>query len=80
MFELYNPSPNFEEKLYYEFGECYEIENPGTDNRFHRGSEQDQTALLPATGTFNTGDAWFRTRTIPIEGGEISINIHSLDS
>jgi hypothetical protein len=75
LFEVYDPSPNFDNRLYYEFGECYEIGNAGESDRYHKGNDQIQTTSQPAKGTFKTGSAWFRLRTIPIDGGETTVNI-----
>lgn len=68
--ELYTPAKSASEGLnvYYEFGEEYGIGNAGTANAYHQGMLQNQSADLvtPATFKFNKGDAWYRTRNIPI--------------
>lgn len=68
--ELYTPAKAASEGLnvYYEFSEEYGIGNAGTLLAFHQGMLQNQTddLITPATFKFNKGDAWYRTRTIPI--------------
>jgi hypothetical protein len=49
-------------EFYFEFGEVYNILNPGASNRYHAGPLQDQTATLPATGAFYEGDTYIRFR------------------
>ncbi|OHC00335.1 MAG: hypothetical protein A2Z57_04390 [Planctomycetes bacterium RIFCSPHIGHO2_12_39_6] len=69
--EIYNPKKEAEIEKYYEIGECYEIGNPGTGLRYHKGLTQDQDPLnpvtTPATGTFQNGDVWYRFRTMPYD-------------
>lgn len=68
--ELYTPAKSASEGLdvYYEFSEEYDIINPGEATRSHQGQLQNQSSdlLTPATFKFNKGDAWYRTRNIPI--------------
>lgn len=62
--EIYRSNLQTNEKLYYEFGECYEIyELNGV--KYHAGPLQNQTASANARGIFNTGDVWYRRRSIP---------------
>jgi len=49
--------------VYYEIGEAYDIYEDGGIN-YHRGMNQDQTALLPATFTFTGGDIYYHSRSI----------------
>jgi hypothetical protein len=67
--KIYRPSHNVssEDTLYYEFGECYPILNPGTDDRYHAGMLQDQTQYVPATFIFSDGDVFFTGLNIPID-------------
>ena len=73
LFEIYTPTPTAKEQIYYEFGECYEIGNPGAENRYHKGPIQDQNpnsySGIPAKGTFSTGDTYYRIRGIPFTSG-----------
>lgn len=64
--EIYRGNLQTEEKLYYEFGECYPIYTQG-GVKYHAGPTQNQTASQPATGTFNSGDVWYRRRAIPYD-------------
>lgn len=77
-YELYTPRLEEKARVFYEFGECYDIEpayQNGLLEYIHIGLSQDQVFLpapggiltsIPATGTFKTGDAYFRERVIPI--------------
>ena len=62
--ELYTPKSPSSEKIFYEFGECYEIEQPGGIGfHIHKGPTQDQVYPgTPATGTFDHGNVYFRPR------------------
>jgi hypothetical protein len=67
--EFYSELPDFEVDVYYEFGECFEIGTDNLGNKFHKGLTTNQNSFLPstfpATGTFRTGDAYYRLRQIP---------------
>jgi len=72
LFEIYTPKLKVEENLFFEFGECFDIgESNGV--KFHKGATQDQDPVnpfnSPATGTFQTGDAYYRQRSIPLTSG-----------
>ena len=45
LFEIYTPKKNIETKIYREIGECFDILNPGTDDRAHQGNFQDQAPI-----------------------------------
>lgn len=63
--EVYTPALNTtdELQLYYEFGETYEVLNPGQANRAHQGKSQDQiVGVQPAIYTFIRGDYYIRQR------------------
>lgn len=57
LIEVYRPNQSPQEVVYNEFGEEFEVVNG-----LHMGQTQDQTSLLPATGTFDFGDIYFRER------------------
>lgn len=61
LIEIYTPkksSPTGEDlNVFYEFGEAYDIINPGTTLATHSKT----------TGEFNEGDVFYRTRDIPIQ-------------
>lgn len=64
--EIYSPKLEEDQDIYYEIGECYPVLNPTTANRLHGGQTQDQTASLPAKGTFGPeGDTYFYKRDVP---------------
>ena len=65
--ELYTPKLREDTSFYYEFGEFYEIGEPGTEDAFHKGSTQDQTSTAPAISEFKSGDTYLRTRLMPTE-------------
>ena len=46
IFEIYTPKKEIEEKIYREIGECFDILNPGTDDRQHQGSARDQGPIV----------------------------------
>lgn len=76
LIEIYTPAPNAsdDQLVYYEFGETYNVLNPGESDRYHEGMVQDQTALLPATFEFTRGDFYIKERKIPFAADLTSIN------
>ena len=60
-------APN--QRLFYEFGKCFGIGNPGTSNAYHIGLERTQTAAIGpnhyATISGTNGDLFYRKRTVP---------------
>ncbi len=68
VFEIYTPRLNVNNKIYYEMGEEFEV-GVSRGIPFHKGLTTDQDPAnpynSPATGTFRTGDAWYRKRQIP---------------
>tara|TARA_R100000544_G_C2227501_1_gene61982 strand:+ start:15031 stop:19479 length:4449 start_codon:yes stop_codon:yes gene_type:complete len=83
LFEVYHPRLDVDEDLYYEVGECYKVlvfTRAGTDYRYHEGQDKNQDAIFidrGATGTFKTGDTYFRSRSIPVST-LINANYNSL--
>lgn len=73
LFEIYTPKPSSAIQ-FYEFGECFEIGNPHEVGRFHRGLTQDQDPNdpinTPATGTFETGNVFYRFRNFVLGGAK----------
>lgn len=66
--EIYTPQlkeVSSDYKLFYDFGQKFEVANWGTANACHRGSSQDQTASQPAIVVINKGDAYIRDRELP---------------
>lgn len=80
LFEIYTPKAADEVITYYEFGECYKIGEDANGNKYHKkgagAGATDQDPLdpigVPATGTFKTGDVYFRIRTMPVTDGQRS--------
>jgi len=67
--EIYRPQKT-EDAIYYEIGATYEIyEDSGV--RYHKGDTQDQTALLPATGSMANGDIYHITRYVDAGSDQI---------
>jgi hypothetical protein len=74
MIEFYTPRSESENLLYFEFGECYDIEpvvQNGIDIVRHKGETQDQvfppsplTTVTPAMTDLKTGDVWYRARNL----------------
>lgn len=69
-FEIYTPKLDVSTDIYYEIGECYEVgktTSPSGDTiYYHSGSTSNQNRILgiPAKGTFNSGDTYYRNRDI----------------
>ena len=67
--ELYDEKLDIETEIFYEFAECFEVGTDANGNKYHKGLAQDQDPInpvtTPATGTFRTGDAYYRLREIP---------------
>lgn len=64
---IYTPMANptsIDDSVYYEWGEEYDIYTGAGGIRYHRGMNQDQTALQPATFTWAEGDVYFHQRTM----------------
>jgi len=67
LIEMYTPK-TIEDTIFYECGECHKILDPGTSNRRHQGTEQDQIiGIQPATGVFKGGDTYWRTSQYAIK-------------
>lgn len=63
---IYTPMANptdIADSVYWEWGEEYDIYEDNEVN-YHRGMDQDQTALQPATFTWAEGDVYFHERTM----------------
>ena len=66
--ELYKPSGvinSLGTKQFFEFGKKFAIINAGTENAYHGGDIQDQTATLPAIVKVDEGTAYVRNRELP---------------
>lgn len=67
--ELYKPS-NLSNPLgssqFYEFQKKFPIIGAGTEERYHTGNIQDQTAVLPALIEISEGTAYVRNRELPV--------------
>jgi hypothetical protein len=66
---MLNPT-NDADSVYWEWGEAYDIYSIAGVN-YHRGKDQDQTAIQPATFTWPEGDVYFHKRTM-YNGGTTS--------
>lgn len=75
LFEIYSPKLELELDIYYEIGECFEVEETilnGKKYYSHKGlvgnDNQSPFALSskPAKGTFRSGDTFYRERVIPL--------------
>lgn len=74
MVEFYTPRLEAEKLLYFEFGECYDVEpvvQNGIEVVRHKGNIQDQVFLpvplntfQPAISNLKTGDVWYRSRQL----------------
>lgn len=67
--ELYKPS-NLSNPLgstqFFEFQKKFVIINAGTEEAYHTGTTQDQTATLPALVEISEGTAYVRNREMPV--------------
>lgn len=66
--EIYTPSANINvtQQVFYEFGETYEVLDPGTPTRRHQGQSQNQiVGTQPALYSFIRGDFYIKKRKIP---------------
>lgn len=76
LFEIYTPRNDSQIKFFYEFGECFDVGTAvinGVRQKYHKGLSQDQSfgispsmPVTPATGTFRTGDVYYRRREMQI--------------
>lgn len=69
--EIYRPKKVSDPVVYYQFGEVLPISNPHTASRSHgagfNGTTQyviNELSIVPATGTFKSGDAYLRYRSM----------------
>lgn len=66
----YTNQEGVKDRIYNEFGKCYGIGNAGTENAYHIGTVQTQSAVAPAVTPaiidIANGDLFFRKRTIPV--------------
>jgi len=84
-FEIYTPKREVSQNIYYEIGECYEVMTAAAGEKYHQGQIQNQDPFdpynTPATGTFKTGDAWYRDRIIPYNNAGAAFGVfHHIDS
>lgn len=86
LFEIYSPKLELDKDIYYEIGECFEVQETilnGKKYYSHKGlvnaDDQSPFALStkPATGTFRSGDTFYRGRTIPVTSGRKNYTIDS---
>lgn len=67
--EIYKPSSlsnPLVSKQFFEFQQKFVILNPGTDDAYHAGNVQDQSATQPAIVKISSGTAYVRNREMPI--------------
>lgn len=69
--ELYTPSKNYDNNIFYEIGECYEILTvniAGQLKKYHSGnvSNQNLTLNTPAVISVYEGGVYYRNRNFPI--------------
>lgn len=70
MVEIYTPQSDIDSSdgLYFEKGEVFEIGNPHTPQRYHKGEFQNQDpnnySGVPATGVFERGDIYHIARAL----------------
>lgn len=76
MVEYYSPKLKLEEGVSednaFEIGECFDILDPGTENRRHGAGTGGVDQILdvsPSTGILQNGDIYFRKRNMVIQSG-----------
>ena len=64
--EIYTPRKSSDSLIYYEIGERYDILDPGSALRRHKGQTQDQnaSATLPAIIRLTDGDVYYKSRNM----------------
>ena len=83
LFEIYTPKLELDADIYYEIGECFEVEETilnGKKYYSHKGLTSNQSPFAlsnPATGYFRSGDTFYRNRSIPITTGSKTNRIDS---
>jgi len=84
--EIYTPELQETEKIYYEFGQAYQVLNAGLSNRSHQGETQNQSgtfingvSTIPATGTFTRGDVWIRPRRMYVAAFALNVPPYWVD-
>jgi hypothetical protein len=81
--EIYTPAKNTtpDQQVFYEFGETYNILNPGTGSRAHDGQVQPQIfGTQPAKYEFIRGDFYLRQRNLPFDASLGSVtNVYIID-
>lgn len=81
--EIYSPRNDVSTRVYYEIGEIYDIGDPGTGARYHKGQYQNQDPLnlsgVPARGTLFDGDSYIYLRSfsakIPTTGSDGRVDV-----
>lgn len=66
--EVYTPATgnaSANENIFYEFGQQFGIINPGTDQAYHAGNEQNQSAVDDAIIRIDNGSSYVRNREFP---------------
>lgn len=80
---LYNQTNNSatDQRTFYEFGKCFGIGNPGTDNAYHMGDYSTQTPNLSTQAIISTssGDLFARQRKVTY-GDLYSFLVNSFDN
>jgi len=69
MVEIYKPSSisnPLSTQQFFEFQKKFAIINAGTENAYHGGNKQNQTAVLPALVEISEGTAYVRNREQPL--------------
>ncbi len=74
LIEIITPRQSLSENFYHAVSPTYDIGNPGTSNRYHKGGVLDQNpaapALTPATGVIDQGDHVYRIRADFFKGAD----------
>jgi hypothetical protein len=79
--EIYTPQAaaiSTDYKIFYDFGQKFEIINWGTANAYHAANVQNQSAIAPALMSVINGDAYIRNREYPTNtifpGTQVTVN------
>lgn len=71
LIELYTPKKQVDKAFYYEFGQVWDIVNPGEADRAHGGgyNGENQDGVNPATGYVTEGDSFVKNRRMFVLDG-----------
>lgn len=64
VFEIYRQAKTSEEEVYVEFGEVFEIGNPGSSNRYHKAQRDQTSSATYAVEAVSQADGWIEVDNV----------------